>query len=100
MGKLILIISIFVYTASFCQVPQQNELYHGSIPAAQYAHVDSLIIELITDTVYFADPCDSLRLIIKDLHFRLNRIKYYSKIVDHKPSQVKFLNTWIKRALK
>ena len=49
-------------------------------------------------------PCqkivDSLTWVIKAKDYRLNRVKFYSKLVDKKPSQAKFLNGWIKRAIK
>lgn len=31
--------------------------------------------------------------------YKLGRIKYYTKIVDNKPSQIKFYKGWIKRVL-
>ena len=43
--------------------------------------------------------CDSLQWVIKDENYRLNRINYYIKIVDKKPSQSKYLKGWIKRAI-
>lgn len=32
--------------------------------------------------------------------YKLSRIKYYTDIVDKKPSQLKYYKGWIKRALK
>lgn len=32
--------------------------------------------------------------------YKLGRIKYYTSIVDNKPSQIKFYKGWIKRVLK
>lgn len=32
--------------------------------------------------------------------YKLGRIKYYTDIVDKKPSQIKFYKGWIKRVLK
>ena len=41
---------------------------------------------------------DSLWLQNKD--YRLNRVRFYVKLVDKKPSQAKFLRGWIKRAIQ
>lgn len=64
------------------------------------------------DTVYI--PCadrhmDSVRLysLIDSLHrvtlvhkYKIERIKYYLSIVDRNPSQIKFLRSWIRRAVQ
>lgn len=66
------------------------------------------------DTVTIATECDSLlkdnsllRKRIDSLNtalfvsrYKVERVKYYLKIVDRKPSQMKFLKGWIKRAVK
>lgn len=43
--------------------------------------------------------CDSLRMVIVARNFTINRIRYYLHIVDRKPSQIKYLKGWIKRAV-
>lgn len=47
-------------------------------------------------------PCDRSKdsLTIKDLNFKLNRVRFYVKLVDKKPSQQKYLKGWIKRVIK
>ena len=50
---------------------------------------------------------DSLIKVIKTLNtqlfiskFQIERVRYYLKIVQRRPSQVKFLVSWINRAIK
>lgn len=60
----------------------------------------------IHDTIYI--PADTGRYItiINDLkdslfvaRYKIERVKYYVDIVDRKPSQIKYLKGWIKRAV-
>jgi hypothetical protein len=51
--------------------------------------------------------CDSLSHIIDSLktklflaEYKVEKVKFYTKIVDRKPSQLKFYKGWIKRAVK
>lgn len=65
----------------------------------------------IIDTVYLiVQDNDSIR-ILKDTinartkrlnisEYKLQKIDYYVKIVDSKPSQITFLKGWVKRALR
>jgi len=50
---------------------------------------------------------DSLQIVIKKKNdslfverFRLERVKYYNRIAQNNPSQMKFLVGWINRAVK
>lgn len=89
---------------------------------------NEVVIEPVSDTIAkipdeapIADtlgegvlPCDSfikagnvlLRRqdsLIRELfiaHYKINRVKYYLAIVNRKPSQAKFLRSWITRAVK
>lgn len=70
-------------------------------------------IEVRIDTIYIRQNNDSLLNIIKNLrleqnelkdelfvsNYRIERAKYYLKIVKRNPSQLKFLVSWMNRAL-
>jgi len=43
---------------------------------------------------------DSLKQQVIIYKFKIERVKYYLKIVNRKPSQSKFLKGWITRAVK
>lgn len=43
---------------------------------------------------------DSLKTALFISLYKINRVKYYLAIVNHKPSQAKFLRGWIIRAVK
>ena len=60
----------------------------------------------VHDTIFVKANTDSLKTVITDLNrklflanFKLERVKYYLKICQRNPSQVKFLVSWITRAL-
>lgn len=59
---------------------------------------------LKADKINSLTPCqnkiDSLTWVIKAKDYRLNRVRFYVKLVDKKPSQAKFLRGWIKRAIQ
>lgn len=52
---------------------------------------------------YQPTPCqktiDSLTWVIKAKDYRLNRVRFYVKLINKKPNQAKFLKGWIKRAI-
>ena len=54
---------------------------------------------IIRDTVIVHD-CDSLKTRLSLANFKLERVKYYLKICQRRPSQTKFLVSWINRAIK
>ncbi len=62
-----------------------------------------LLICFVISSYAQPDPCqkkiDSLTWVIKAKDYRLNRVRFYVKLVDKKPSQIKFLKGWIKRAV-
>lgn len=85
---------------------------------------DTISIVPISDTVakipddnvdtVFAPECDSVIVLNTILHkridslnnalfgakYKIERVKYYLAIVNRKPSQVKFLRSWLNRAVK
>ena len=61
----------------------------------------------IRDTVYLTKKFDSLQIVIKKKNdslfierYKIERVKYYTKIVEKNPSQSVFLRGWINRVLK
>lgn len=61
----------------------------------------------IKDTVYLTKKFDSLQIVIKKKNdslfierYKLERVKYYNRIVQNNPSQSVFLVGWINRVLK
>lgn len=59
------------------------------------------------DTIYLRANADSLKKVITELNhklflanYRVERVRYYLKIVQRKPSQLKFLVSWINRAVQ
>ena len=63
---------------------------------------------LSQDTTYIEIvSCDSLLMVIDSLktqlflsNYKVEKVKYYLKIVDKNPSQVKFLRGWMRRAVE
>jgi len=62
---------------------------------------------IIRDTIYLTKQFDSLQIVIKNKNdslfverYRLERVKYYNRIAQNNPSQMKFLVGWINRAVK
>jgi hypothetical protein len=62
---------------------------------------------LVHDTIVDSKKYDSLLVVIKKKNdslfierFRLERVKYYNKIVQKNKSQLKFLSGWINRAVQ
>jgi hypothetical protein len=43
---------------------------------------------------------DSLKTKLFLAEYKVEKVKFYTKIVDRKPSQIKFYKGWIKRAVK
>jgi len=85
--KLSVIYFLFIisWVAMAAFSPKENIPYHSvSIDSAQYYKhkADSLKVELFLEKE------------------RLNKVLVYCKIVERKPSQVKFLKGWVARAIK
>jgi hypothetical protein len=66
-------------------------------------------IVFVHDTIYGASAvkCDSVMAVNDSLDkalfkaaFAIERIKYYVATVDRKPSNIKYLKGWIKRAIQ
>jgi hypothetical protein len=50
----------------------------------------------------YTDTCktDSLKRVLFVANYKIERVKYYLKICQRNPKQVKFLVSWINRAIK
>lgn len=73
------------------------------VPVTDTTCVDSLIyyreqLRCTKDSLAYVK--DSLGEDLFVARYKLGRIKYYTNIVDNKPSQIKFYKGWIKRVLK
>lgn len=55
---------------------------------------------LLNECVRLNRQVDSLQTELFLSQFRINRVEHYVGIVDHNPSQLKFLRGWIKRAIQ
>lgn len=72
------------------------------VPITDTTCVDSLIyyreqLRRTKDTLAYIK--DSLGEDLFVAKYKLERIRYYTQIVDNKPSQIKFYKGWIKRVL-
>lgn len=61
---------------------------------------------IIRDTVLVTKKYDSLEVVIKKKNdslfverFKIERVKYYNKIAQNNPTQLKFLRGWINRVV-
>jgi len=64
---------------------------------------DSLVIALQEKTDLndrLIKRIDSLNTALFNARYKVERVKYYLAIVNHNPSQAKFLRSWLTRAIK
>lgn len=74
-----------------------------STPEVKQSLSDTIIISKeVHDTIHISDKrkIDSLQTQLSILKFKIERVNYYLKICKHRPSQTKFLVSWIDRAIK
>lgn len=103
MKKLFIVIIANIVTSCRYSPPVKEIIY---VPVKDTMNEQSNIARIIRleyDIVLYQD---SLRLVRDSLgenlfiaNYKLARIKYYTKIVDNKPAQIKFYKGWIKRTL-
>lgn len=103
MKKLFIVIIANIVTSCRYSPPVKETIY---VPVKDTVNEQSNIARIIRlehDIVLYQD---SLRLVRDSLgenlfiaNYKLARIKYYTKIVDNKPAQIKFYKGWIKRTL-
>ena len=87
------------------QTPVENEIIY--VPVKDTISDEANIIKIINLERELQITKDSLNYLRDSLgedlfvaKYKLSRIKYYTDIVDKKPSQLKYYKGWIKRALK
>ncbi len=67
------------------------------VPNTRY---DSLVLELNKNIYAFAKQRDSLKTKLFLAQYKIEKVKYYLSIVDRKPSQIKYLKGWVRRAVE
>lgn len=95
-----------VLAVSACvQSPVEKEIIY--VPVKDTISDEANIIKIINLERELQITKDSLNYLRDSLgedlfvaKYKLGRIKYYTDIVDKKPSQLKYYKGWIKRALK
>ena len=102
MRKLFIVVASVV-TACKCSPPVEKVIY---IPVKDTINEQTNIARIIRLEHDITLYQDSLKLVRDSLgenlfiaNYKLARIKYYTKIVDDKPAQIKFYKGWIKRTL-
>jgi hypothetical protein len=55
---------------------------------------------IVTQNALLQKHIDSLNNALFGAKYKIERVKYYLAIVNRKPSQVKFLRSWVTRAVK
>ena len=62
---------------------------------------------ILRDTIYLSNSCDKLQSLIKRKNdslfierFKVERVRYYARIVQKNSTQSKFLLGWVLRAIK
>lgn len=103
--KIYLIILLVFFSCTHSRKSETNAA-ESRIDTVQIVKTDTVFVHK-TDTVFVAKQSDSLRAVIRSLNdqlfianYRVERARYYLKIVQRNPSQLKFLVSWINRALK
>lgn len=101
MKKLILLVSIVILTSCTSETAVQVKYVpvHDTVDVEDTERIIALQrqLDLTRDSLTYVK--DSLGEDLFVAKYKLGRIKYYTKIVDNKPSQIKFYKGWIKRVL-
>lgn len=101
MKKLILLISIVILTSCTSETAVQVKYIpvHDIVNVEDTQRIVALQRQLDLTRDSLAYVKDSLGEDLFVAKYKLGRIEYYTKIVDNKPSQIKFYKGWIKRVL-
>ena len=101
MKKLILLVSIVILTSCTSETAVQVKYIpvHDTVNIEDKQRIIALQrqLDLTRDSLSYVK--DSLGEDLFVAKYKLGRIEYYTKIVDNKPSQIKFYKGWIKRVL-
>lgn len=65
-----------------------------------YSDTIPMPVSIPCDSSFYKAKADSLRVELLIAEYRIERVKYYLAIVDRNPSQLKFLRSWIRRAVE
>jgi hypothetical protein len=113
--KYLLIVCLFCATACKGKFERSNEIVIVNEPAE--VHTDTVMIDPVDgvlttyidsipqpvpipcDSSFYKEKSDSLRVELLISQYKVERVKYYLAIVDRNPSQLKFLRSWIRRAV-
>lgn len=101
MKKLILLVSIVILTSCTSETAVQVKYIpvHDTVNVEDTQRIVTLQRQLDLTRDSLAYVKDSLGEDLFVAKYKLGRIEYYTKIVDNKPSQIKFYKGWIKRVL-
>ena len=101
MKKLILLVSIVILTSCTSETAVQVKYVpvHDTVNVEDTQRIIALQRQLDLTRDSLAYVKDSLGEDLFVAKYKLGRIEYYTKIVDNKPSQIKFYKGWIKRVL-
>lgn len=105
--KQLIILSVFLSACTF-KASHAPEKTLPVIPADVF--YDTVIVTntiFITDTVFIEKKYDSLQNLLFKKNdslfierYKIERVKYYTKIVQNNSSQIKFLVGWVLRAIR
>lgn len=101
MKKLILLVSIVILTSCTSETAVQVKYIpvHDTVNIEDTQRIIALQRQLDLTRDSLAYVKDSLGEDLFVAKYKLGRIKYYTNIVDNKPSQIKFYKGWVKRVL-
>lgn len=99
-GVIVIAVGITIVVSACGTPPVEKRIY---VTVTDSTAIDSLIyyreqLKRTQDSLAYVK--DSLGEDLFVARYKLGRIKYYTNIVDNKPTQIKFYKGWIKRVLK
>lgn len=102
MKKLILLVSIILLASCTSETAVQVKYIpvYDTIDVKDTQRIIAIQRQLDLTRDSLAYIKDSLGEDLFVAKYKLGRIKYYTNIVDNKPSQIKFYKGWIKRVLR
>lgn len=92
--QIVKIDTIYITTAGKSVQDKQDK------PPVSPTRYDSLLVVLNKNIYAFAKRNDSLKTKLFLTQYKIEKVKYYLAIVDRKPSQIKYLKGWVRRAVE